>query len=46
MNDMNFVDLLAFFCRMVPAFLIALVLWSVAIGVVAAILLAMWAAAG
>ncbi len=34
MLDLKFLDLLTFFCKAVPALLLALALWSLAIGFV------------
>ncbi len=45
MKELEFVDMIAFFCKAVPAFLIALALWSLAIGFSAAICLALYATA-
>ncbi len=45
MKDLVFLDLLAFFCKAVPALLLALALWSLAIGFASMVLLTLWASA-
>ncbi len=45
MGDMSFMDLLTFFCKAVPALLLALAMWSLAIGFASMVLLTLWASA-
>ncbi len=45
MKDLVFLDLLTFFFKAVPALLLALALWSLAIGFASMVLLTLWASA-
>ncbi len=45
MKDLKFLDLLTFFCKAVPALLLALALWGLAIGFTSMVLLTLWASA-